>query len=151
MSRRDINVYKEKAYENREYAFVSDSTPLLSNLSMIENISLITQVHEGLSRKEALKKAYEALESLELEHLADLRYDICSEKEIFYVQLIRAHMQKNAKIVIDQPFSFLAEEMDLGFILDALDCLMISYQEVLIIDLIGQKSHYKETACHIET
>jgi ABC-type nitrate/sulfonate/bicarbonate transport system ATPase subunit len=117
---------------------------------MIENISLVLQVHEGLSRKTANERSFRALEALGLSHLAAWRYDICSEKEIFFVQLIRAHMQKDAKIVIDQPFAFLAEEMDLEFILTALDRLMISYEEVLIIDLTGQKSHYKETACHIE-
>jgi ABC-type lipopolysaccharide export system ATPase subunit len=117
---------------------------------MIENIALILQVHEGLSREAAHKRAHQKLKVLELLHLANWRYDICSEKEIFYVQLIRAHMQKNAKIVIDQPFAFLAEEVDLGFIFTALDRLMIAYEEVLIIDLTGQKSHYKETACHIE-
>lgn len=117
---------------------------------MIENIALILQVHEGLSRKAAHKRARQELKALELLHLADWRYNVCSDKEIFYVQLIRAHMQKNAKIVIDQPFAFLAEEVDLGFIFTALDRLMIAYEEVLIIDLLGQKSHYKETACHIE-
>ena len=117
---------------------------------MIENISLILQVHEGLSRQAAHKRSRDALKALDLSDLSALRYDVCSEKEIFFVQLIRAHMQKDAKIIIDQPFAFLAEEMDLEFILTALDRLMISYEDVLIIDLTGQKSHYKETACHIE-
>ncbi len=117
---------------------------------MIENISLILQVHQGLSREAAHKVVHQDLKALKLLHLAQWRYDICSEKELFYVQLIRAHMQKDAKIVIDQPFAFLAEEVDLGFIFTALDRLMIAYEEVLIIDLLGQKSHYKETACHIE-
>jgi hypothetical protein len=40
--------------------------------------------------------------------------------------------------------------VDLEFIYTALDRLMIDYTDVLIIDLTGQKSHYKETACHIE-
>lgn len=117
---------------------------------MIENISLILQVHEGLSRKAAHKRSHQSLKALELSHLASWRYDVCREKEIFYVQLIRARMQKDAKIVIDQPFAFLAEEMDLEFIFTALDRLMIDYQDILIIDLSGQKNRYKETACHIE-
>ena len=117
---------------------------------MIENISLILQVHAGLNREAAQKAAHQDLKVLGLLHLAEWRYDVCSDKELFYVQLIRAHMQKNAKIVIDQPFAFLAEEVDLEFIFSALDRLMIAYEEVLIIDLLGQKSHYKEIACHIE-
>lgn len=150
MSRREINAFKQGAYHRKEYAFVSASTPLLSNLSMIENIALILQTHGRLSRKAAQKIAYDELKRLELLPIAALRYEACSEKEIFFIQLIRAHMQKDAKIVIDQPFVFLAEEMDLSIILDALDRLLISYQDVLIIDLMHQQSHYRESACHIE-
>lgn len=122
----------------------------MSNLTMVENIALILQVHEHLNRQEAKHIASKALLSLELNHIAALRYDVCSEKEIFFTQLIRACLKKDAKIVIDQPFSFLADEMDLSFILDALDRLLVSYQDVIIIDLKHQQSHYKESACHIE-
>ena len=117
---------------------------------MIENIALIAQVHEHLSRHDAQKEASNNLKALGLLTLSSLRYEACSEKEIFYVQLIRAKSQKDAIIVIDQPFVFLTEEMNLNFILEALDALLISYQDVLIIDLAHQRSHYKESACHIE-
>ncbi len=117
---------------------------------MIENIALIMQVHDHLSRKKAQKLAYDALKALGLIHLAPLRYDACSDKDIFYIQLIRAFVQKGDKIIIDQPFVFLAEENSINFILDALDALLIPYQQVLIIDLEHQQSHYKEVSCHIE-
>ncbi len=145
-----LNHYKEESYPNEEYAFVSTSTPLLSNLSMIENISLIMQIHDRLSRKNAQKAAYDALKSLGLISIAALRYDACSDKEIFYVQLIRAFVKKGAKIVIDQPFAFVAEENSINFILEALDKLLIPYQRIIIIDLDNQKSRYKEVSCHIE-
>jgi len=146
----DLNLYKEDAYLSEEYAFVSTSTPLLSNLSMIENIALIMQFHEHLSRKKSQKIAYDALKALGLISIAPLRYDACSDKDIFYVQLIRAFVKKGAKIIIDQPFVFLAEENSINFILDALDALLIPYQQVMIIDLKNQESRYKEISCHIE-
>jgi len=146
----ELNRYKEETYPNEDYAFVSTSTPLLSNLSMIENIALIMQVDERLSRKEAQKIAYDAMKPLGLISVAPLRYDVCSQKEIFYVQLIRAFVKKGAKIIIDQPFAFLAEENSINFILDALDALLIPYQQVMIIDLENQGSRYKEVSCHIE-
>lgn len=117
---------------------------------MMENIALILQVHEGMNRQDAKHEAVKSLMRLGLNHIASLRYDACSEKEIFFTQLIRARLKKDAKIVIDQPFLFLADEMDLGFLLDALDLLLVPYQDVLIIDLTHQQSHYKESACHIE-
>ena len=117
---------------------------------MIENIALILQVHEHMNRKNAQKVAYNALKKLGMISLAPLRYDTCSDKEIFYVQLIRAFVLKGAKIVIDQPFVFLTEENNINFILDALDALLIPYQQVIILDLAHQESHYKESSCHIE-
>ncbi len=117
---------------------------------MVENIALIIQVHERLSRKKAQKFAYDALKTLGLDHLASLRYDACTAEEIFYAQLIRAFVKKGARIVIDQPFVFLTEQNSINFILNALDALLIPYQRVLIVDLKHQQSHYKEVSCHIE-
>ncbi len=117
---------------------------------MLENIALVLQVHEHLSRKKANKEVYHALNSLELEHIAQLRYEACSDKEMFFVQLIRASIQKDAKIIIEQPFMLLSEEMNLDFILESLDALRIEYGRVLIIDLIHQENYYREGRCHIE-
>lgn len=116
---------------------------------MLENISLVLQVHERLSRKKAQDEAYKALSSLGLEEIASLRYEACSEKVIFLVQVIRACIQKDAKIIIEQPFILLSDEIDLNFIFDALDSLHVSYDRVLIIDLMHQKDYYEENRCHI--
>ncbi len=117
---------------------------------MIENISLALQVHEKLSRKKAQKRALEALSLLHLQELAPLRYEVCSIQDIFYVQLVRAFVQKGAKIIIDRPFVFLSGQNNINFILEALDDLLVPYQDVTIIDLEHQQSHYKEVACHIQ-
>lgn len=145
-----IQDYLEEAYKDKFIGFVSTQTPLLSNLSILENISLIPAVHEGLSRKASMKKAYEALDALDLGNIASLRYDVCSTKEIFYTQLIRASMLQDAKIIIEQPFIFLAEEMNIDFILDALRRLKVSFNKVQIIDLTHQATYYKESQCLIE-
>jgi len=117
---------------------------------MIENISIILQIHEYKNRKEAQLEVYKKLKLLNILPLASLRYEECSEKEIFLVQLIRAAIQKDVKIVIEQPFTFLEHEPDVNFITEALDALLISYQDVFIVDLKHQEAHYKETTCHIE-
>ncbi len=117
---------------------------------MIENISIILQIHEHQSRKQAQLNAYKRMKVLNILPLASLRYDECSQKEIFLIQLIRADIQKDVKIVIEQPFTFLEHEPDLNFITDTLDKLLISYEDVFIVDLKHQQAHYKETACHIK-
>lgn len=116
---------------------------------MLENISLVLQVHKHLSRKKAYKKAEKALKVLNIENISLLRYEACSDKEIFLVQVIRASVQKEAKIIIEQPFMLLSSEIDLDFIFDALDMLSVPYERVLIIDLKHQENYYKESRCHI--
>ncbi|MDF1882187.1 hypothetical protein JHD50_12905 [Sulfurimonas sp. MAG313] len=128
---------------------MSRQTPLLSNLSITENIALILQVHEKLSREDALQQAKEALESLDLGYLCEFRYNNCNLKETFHIQLIRAIMIKGSQIIIDQPFSLVREELSLDFIFKALEKLKISINTVLILDLNHQKNYYKESPCLI--
>jgi len=82
--------------------------------------------------------------------LGALRYESCIDKEVFLIQLLRAQMQKNVKIVLEQPFSLLSHELNIGFIIQTLDALHIDYQDILILDLIHQEAQYKEKRCHIE-
>jgi len=117
---------------------------------MLENISLISSVHKGLSRKESQDKAYKALSLLGLENIASLRYNECSAKERFCVQLIRADTIKDTTIIIEQPFALLSQEEDLGFVIKLLTQLNISLQRVYIIDLVHQENYYKEHQCLIE-
>jgi len=116
---------------------------------MQENISLILQTHEHLSRNKAYQRVDKALTSLHIEHLALLRYEVCSAKEIFLVQLIRACIQKSARIIIEQPFMFLNDEINLNFLFDALDALDVSWERIRIIDLKHQENYYEEDRCHI--
>lgn len=137
------------AYADRENTFVSSNIPLLSNLSMLENIALVLQVHEHLSRKQAHQEVYHALNALGLEKIAMLRYEACSDKEIFLVQLIRACIKKDVRIIIEQPFLLLGDEFNLDFVFNALDTLNIACERVLVVDLIHQKNYYQEDRCHI--
>ncbi len=139
----------EEAYADKNNTFVSSLTPLLSNLSMLENISLVLQVHERIGRKQAHQKALDALSLLGLDNLAILRYEACSNKEIFLVQLIRACIQKDVKIIIEQPFMLLSDAIDLNNILGSLDKLGIAHERVLIIDLKHQEKFYEESGCRI--
>ena len=148
-TRQDMAQFQEEAYFEKTNTFVSINTPLLSNLCMLENISLVLQVHQGLTRKQANEEAYTALSALGIEEIALLRYEAFSEKVIFLVQIIRACIQKDAKIILVQPFSFLGSETDLDFIFDTLGTLHVSWDRVLIIDLMHQKSYYQESRCHI--
>lgn len=113
-------------------------------------MALIAQVHEGLNSRNAQKKASAFLKSLDISHLSLLRYNKCEANDIFYVQLARAAMLDDDKIILDQPLSFLAQSSEKSFIYEALERLNISYDRVIILDLIHLESFYKEGPCHIE-
>jgi len=142
-------MYMKEYYSSTMHAFVSKETPLLSNLSIRENISLILQIHTNLSREASLKKSFEALEKLNLGYAAEFRYNQCNSKELFKVQLVRASMIKEAQLLIDQPFSLVREELSLDFIFEALRCLDLPISKVLILDLSHQENYYQEQQCHI--
>lgn len=116
---------------------------------MLENIALVLQIHQGLSRAKAHKIVSAVLDLLNLEKISQLRYESCSNKEIFLVQIIRACIQKDAKIIIEQPFILLNEEASLDFIFETLDMLGIAHERVLVIDLQHQENYYKESGWHI--
>jgi len=117
---------------------------------MIENISLILQVHQKLSVKEAKKEGMLALDALNLSKIAHYRYTSCSSQEKFCTQLIRATMLKNAKIILDQPFRLLDEQINIDFILSAIQKLNIEVQGVQILDLIPMQTYYEGSQCLIK-
>jgi len=130
--------------------FVSTQTPLLSNLSMLENIILISQVHENINYKKSKEKGLLALESLGIGHIAHYRYVDCSTQEKFYAQLIRANMMKDAKIIMEQPFRLLDEQIKVSFILNALEKLNIDTSRLHILDLQHMQPYYEESHCLIK-
>lgn len=117
---------------------------------MLENIILVAQVHEKLSSSKAQEKGLLALDTLGLSHIAHYRYVSCSIQEKFLAQLIRANMRKDAKIIIEQPFHLLDEQMDVDFILNAMKKLHIKEEDVHIIDLKHMQAYYEETQCLIK-
>jgi len=149
-SAKQLHAFLEEAYEEKNSSFVSAQTPLLSNLSILENVALVSQVHQGLNRIKAQEKAFIALEKLGISHLSFLRYNECDTKDIFCAQLARAAMIEENKVIIEQPFSLLAEEVHKDFIFDALQNLDIAFNKVFVLDLEHQESFYKEGPCHIE-
>ncbi len=129
---------------------MSQGTPLLSNLDIIENIALIKEVHERLSQKAAQKQALEALEAVGYAYIGRFRSVNCNVKELFIAQLIRASMMQYAKITIIRPFVMLKDTEEIPMILDALrrikegcDC------EILDMKLNRSKYEAGGEACSI--
>jgi len=123
---------------------------LLSNLSVVENIALIEEVHQGLARKAAHLNALEKLHVLGLEQIAASRIAICSRFERFCVSMIRASMMVDAKIYVILPLQQFHTNNSIGDTVQSV-CDINIQEQVAILDLVSNMEEYKlkGVTCHI--
>ena len=124
-------------------------TPLLSNLDITENIALIEEVHQKISRIDAHVNAMKKLEKINFEYLAKKRTSQCNEFEHFVVTLIRATMMQYATIVIITPlmqYSSIDPIADMQHMMQALEITV----PVIVLDLKLYEKEYeaKGLICH---
>ncbi len=129
---------------------VSLETPLLSNLSIIENIALIEEVHQRLPREVAHKNALDKLTLLNLENIVTSRVATCSQFERFRVEMIRASMMLDAKIYIILPLQQFHTNNSIEDMMQSIEGLKIQ-ERVTILDLLTNIEEYKHigVTCHI--
>lgn len=128
---------------------VSSDTPLISNLNIYENISLIKEVHELLSIQEAQKIADEYLSLIDLSSIGLKRKSQCSSVEIFYTMVIRALMSSEKTIIIRSPLSLIKNIREFAIILKNIDLLNSADKDIIILDTIVNETHYKGDLCLI--
>ena len=115
---------------------------------MLENISLIKEVHEHLATSKAQKIAREMLTKIGQEHISLYRVSSCTPIEIFYTQFIRALMMKEKQIIIVTPFSLIDNLRDINVIIDNIK-ILCSEKDVLLLDMLSNENHYKGSICSI--
>ena len=131
-----------------DYSLVSVDIPLISNLNILENISLIKEVHEHISTLEAQNLAREKLFSIDLEHIAQFRVPACSAVEIFYTMFIRASMSQEETIYILNPQVTMGNLKYIDKILTNLQKINC-YKNIVILDIIDNEDSYKGCLCNI--
>ena len=134
--------------KQKDYILISKDTPLISNLNMMENISLIKEVNFGMSIKNAQILANEFLDKIELSYIGKFRKHQCQLSDIFFVLLIRALMTKERLVIIKSPYRLLYTLTDIKNICQKIDILN-SDKDILILDTLNNKMNYKETICNI--
>jgi len=129
-----------------DFSIVAHDFPLIYNLNIVENISLIKEAHEFMPRSLAQKKANEFLEKINLANISLFHVEQCSKVEIFYVMLIRAIMTKENKIIIKISHAIVDAFENLNVVLEAIEKLNIE-KEILIVDIQANETYYKGTLC----
>lgn len=115
---------------------------------MLENISLIKEVHELLSTEKAQEQASEYLAKIGLSHIGLNRLNQCSAIEVFYVMLIRAFMTKEMNVIIVTPFFLIKNLRDIEAVFENINILN-KHKTITVLDNITNESHYRGKMCHI--
>ncbi len=100
----------------KEVSIVSYNLPLMSKLSVCENIMLPINYFNKMKRKDAEPIVYELLEKFGLEHTLHYRQKILNDYEILVIKFLRAIMQFPKHIVFIMPNNMLPSEDYLTFI-----------------------------------
>jgi ABC-type lipopolysaccharide export system ATPase subunit len=128
----------------RQAAPVSVDVPLLSNQDVWMNIALIKQYHENMPRVQAEKIVSNALQRLNLTHIAHKRNLSLTTEERFCVFLLRACMLQDALVLIDRPFKIIPHLQDINFIFQTLKKIDDFYVTCHIYDYNWMADKYGE-------
>ncbi|HVO65908.1 MAG TPA: hypothetical protein VMT12_05420 [Syntrophales bacterium] len=141
MLEKALSDFTEK--NKRNLGLVSLDAPLISNLDVWINISLIKQYHENLPEDKAELLVLQYLSRFNIEHIAKKRNPALLNKERFYAMLLRAAMVIDSIIVIDRPFKIIPDVPDDQFIYDSLKIIGDSFKECYIFDYAWFKDRYR--------
>jgi ABC-type nitrate/sulfonate/bicarbonate transport system ATPase subunit len=121
---------------------VSLEVPLISNLPVWSNISLIRQYHENMPWEEAKTLVLDLLQRFDMAATAEKRNSSLTAEERFCIMLIRAAMVRDAVVVLDRPFRIFPDLPDGRFFTDALHKVDDLIAEVHIFDYNWEKERY---------
>jgi ABC-type sugar transport system ATPase subunit len=121
---------------------VSLEAPLISNLAIWSNITLIRQYQENMPIRGAKALAEDLLRRLGMVSIADKRNPALTTEERFCVMLLRASMVRDAILVLDRPFTILTNLRDGHFIMEILRKVDDLIAETHIFDYNWEKGCY---------
>ena len=142
MSEAELKARSEAIRAEQRVGFVSPDIPLLSNLSVYDNISLVPR-YLTTEKDETIRAEIEKLLSLlEISDSVNKKTFQLDSETIFKVKLLRALMLKDSITVIDRPFVMLSTAADIKPIVKMLDTLALDGKKVIFFDFEWNKSKY---------
>ena len=142
MSEAELKARSEAIRAEQRVGFVSPDIPLLSNLSVYDNISLVPR-YLTTEKDETIRAEIEKLLSLlEISDSVNKKTFQLDSETIFKVKLLRALMLKDSVTVIDRPFVMLSTAADIKPIVKMLDTLELDGKKVIFFDFEWNKNKY---------
>ena len=123
------------------FALVSEATPLLRDLNVIENIALILEYHDKISIKKAQSCVNDLLKRCGADILRYKKVYELDKKDTIVIKYIRAYMSSLEIILIDRPFSMLDKMEDMKSIFELNEVL--DDKATQIVDL-KSNGYYKD-------
>lgn len=131
----------EDYQESGNWALVSGDTPLLSHLTVLENIALLSEFHHGATIDKAEKEAQQLLADCGFEHIALQKPFEISNKEGFVAKYLRALVSDFEKILVVKPFDQ-AESFEIMNLLQRLSAFF-PHKKVEVITSGTNKRYYE--------
>ena len=140
-----LRAQEEFLRQNTGSVRVSAALPLISNLTVWENVALVKQYHLGFSKKRSRALVLRYLALIGLESFAHARDPDLNEEQRFCVMVLRAVMMPRAVLLIEQPFNVLPADRDAAVIFNVLNLLDDLYTQCYILDYTLNQHRYRVT------
>ena len=128
--------------DEQRAGFVSPDIPLLSNLSVYDNISLVPRYLTTEKDESIRAEIGKLLDLLKISDSINKKTFQLDSETLFKVKLLRALMLKKSVTVIDRPFIMLNTAADIKPVYAILETLDISDRRVIFLDFEWNKSKY---------
>ena len=142
MSEAELKARAKAIGTEQRIGFVSPDIPLLSNLSVYDNISLVPR-YLTTEKDESIRAEIEKLLAvLDISDSIDKKTFQLDSGTIFKVKLLRALMLKDSATVIDRPFVMLNTAADIKPVKEMLKILPTDEKKIIFLDFEWNKSKY---------
>ena len=142
MSEAELKARAKAIGTEQKIGFVSPDIPLLSNLSVYDNISLVPRYLTSEKDADIRTEIEKLLAMLDISDSIDKKTFQLDSETIFKVKLLRALMLKDSVTVIDRPFVMLSTAADIKPIVKMLDTLELDGKKVIFFDFEWNKNKY---------
>ena len=122
--------------------FVSPDIPLLSNLSVYDNISLVPRYLTTEKDESIRAEIGKLLDLLKISDSINKKTFQLDSETLFKVKLLRALMLKDSVTIIDRPFVMLNTAADIKPVVKMLDTLELNEKKIIFFDFEWNKSKY---------
>ena len=142
MSEAELKARAAALCAEQSAGMVSPDIPLLSNLSVYDNIALVSRYHTNEKDKDIRDVILKQLDILNIRALKFEKPFQLDSETIFKVKLLRALRLKDSLTIIDRPFVMLNNIADITPVMAMLETLEEYVGKCVFFDFEWNKSKY---------